>query len=181
MGGGFPDLAARVERRVIDWYRELPADSITLHRDRVQYAKALLAAGQYSMADSIVSMVVAEYPGHIGFLGYQGVIAARRGDEERARQILAELEEWPREHLFGNNRGWMARITAVLGDRDRAVAPASPFSRGGLRGSVEDVASQVFVGAGLCARSDRVRRCEGGRRDPPLQRQEPVCILLDTP
>jgi len=118
---GFPDLAARVERRVIDWYQGMPADSITQNRDRVQYAKALVAAGQYAIADSIVGLLVAEYPRHIGFRGYQGVIAARRGDVERAREISNELENWPQAHLYGNNRGWMARIAAVLGERDRAV------------------------------------------------------------
>ena len=55
-------------------------------------------------------------------LGYCGVLAARLGDAREARRIAGALSRSDRPHLFGSHTYWRARIAAVLGEADGAVA-----------------------------------------------------------
>jgi tetratricopeptide (TPR) repeat protein len=118
---GHPGLASPVEHRVVQWYASDPEQTVVRPRDRVQYAKALIAVGRYDEAHAVVEPLVAEFPDHVAYRGYLGVIAARRGDIEGAQLASRELAAWDRPYLFGNHLAWRARIAAVLGDREEAV------------------------------------------------------------
>jgi len=65
------------------------------------------------------------------YLGYRGAIAARQGKRDealRADQLLARVQ---RPYLFGRPAVWRARIQALLGERDAAVALLrDAFARG---------------------------------------------------
>jgi tRNA A-37 threonylcarbamoyl transferase component Bud32/TolB-like protein len=60
-------------------------------------------------------------PDRLDYLGYLGVIAARRGDREQALRVDRTLAELKRPYLFGRHTMWRARIHARLGERDVAV------------------------------------------------------------
>ena len=54
--------------------------------------------------------------------GQLGTLAARQGNWAEAERISAMLEALQRPYLFGEHTYWRARIAALLGEPDRAVA-----------------------------------------------------------
>lgn len=56
------------------------------------------------------------------YRGLEALLAARAGDSETARRIDAELAAVDRPYDLGETPAWRARIAAVLGENDRAVA-----------------------------------------------------------
>ena len=65
------------------------------------------------------------------FLGYRGAIAARQGKRDEALRIDQLLARVQRPYLFGRPAVWRARIQALLGERDAAVALLrDAFARG---------------------------------------------------
>jgi len=63
-----------------------------------------------------------DLPDAITYRGYLGVIAARRGDGAAARRLAQALAAERGPYLFGRPAVWRARIHALLGERDQAVA-----------------------------------------------------------
>ena len=61
-------------------------------------------------------------PDQVGYLGYLGAIAARQGNREEALRIDRTLEGAKQPYLFGRHTMWRARIHALLGDRELAIA-----------------------------------------------------------
>jgi hypothetical protein len=55
-------------------------------------------------------------------LGFAGALAARRGDAAAAREADGALAALRRPYLAGRHTYWRARIAALLGERERAVA-----------------------------------------------------------
>ncbi len=65
------------------------------------------------------------------YLGYRGAIAARQGKRDEALRIDQLLARVQRPYLFGRPAVWRARIQALLGERDAAVALLrDAFARG---------------------------------------------------
>ena len=56
------------------------------------------------------------------YLGYVGAVAARQGNRDQALRVVQTLERVTRPYLFGRPTVWRARIAALLGERDGAVA-----------------------------------------------------------
>jgi len=56
------------------------------------------------------------------YLGYVGAVAARQGNRDQALRVAQTLERVTRPYLFGRPTVWRARIEALLGERDAAVA-----------------------------------------------------------
>jgi hypothetical protein len=50
-----------------------------------------------------------------------GCLAARAGDRGEALRIREELEGLDRPYMFGENFYWSACITALRGERERAI------------------------------------------------------------
>ena len=61
-------------------------------------------------------------PDQMDYLGYLGAIAARQGDRGRALRVDSTLAGLKRPYLFGQHTMWRARIHALLGERERAIA-----------------------------------------------------------
>jgi tetratricopeptide (TPR) repeat protein len=76
-------------------------------------AHAALGVGPGSLGD---------LPDAITYRGYLGVLAARRGDGAAARRLVQALAAERGPYLFGRPAVWRARIHALLGERDQAVA-----------------------------------------------------------
>jgi len=116
---GHLDAAERMFERTIDWYRGIPPEE--LDRWRRSFAIALRDAGRWEEAAVEYRTLVERAPDDPNLLGPLGVIAAARGDLERAAEINGQLAGMDRPYLFGRNTLWRARIAAMLGERDEAV------------------------------------------------------------
>src|SRR5207245_5092979 len=58
----------------------------------------------------------------VDYLGYLGAIAARQGNREQALRVDSALAGVKRPYMFGRHAVWRARIQALLGEREGAVA-----------------------------------------------------------
>ena len=83
------------------------------------------------------SAITGDMPDHLTFLGFLGVVAAREGKRDDALRIDRELQATNPRYRYGRHTMWRARIRAVLGDRDTAVALVQEaFAQGYARGGV---------------------------------------------
>jgi predicted Zn-dependent protease len=117
---GLPQLAAELAQRAIEWLEALPpATFATL---QYTYAQALYTAERWLDAGVVFDSLAAERPDNVDYLGFQGVIAARIGDAERAMQISEQLAAVEEPYEFAYPTMWRARIAALLGDEQQAMA-----------------------------------------------------------
>jgi tetratricopeptide (TPR) repeat protein len=107
--------------RSLAWYGTL--SDIESRAERHQYGRARThyVSGNYDAARAEFADLRRLHPDSVGYLGYLGATAARRGDRNGALAIADSLERLQRPHLFGQVAYWQARIAAVLGERERAV------------------------------------------------------------
>ena len=130
---GYPSAADTALGLARDWLASRsPAESESdAHRYRV--ALAWYAAGRFDDARREFERLVArgsrwtaatagDGPDQIDYAGYLGVIAARQGDRQQALRIDRTLAGLKRPYLFGQHTMWRARIHAILGEREGAVA-----------------------------------------------------------
>ena len=67
----------------------------------------------------------------VDVIGLAGTVAARLGDEPAARLALRTLRTKTGRFRFGAQYMWMARVLAVLGDAEAAIAALhGAFARG---------------------------------------------------
>jgi len=114
--------AATVSRQALAWYDEQPAAFRATAGGRWLHGWLLDLNGDLDGAAAIFAALAADSVQVVDALGYQGVIAARRGDGDSARRFAAQLDGLRIERLNGRNTVWRARIAAVLGEREEAVA-----------------------------------------------------------
>ncbi|NNF26297.1 MAG: hypothetical protein HKN73_03620 [Gemmatimonadetes bacterium] len=61
-------------------------------------------------------------PDNIDYLGFVGVLSARRGDDQGAASVDARLAALDDAYRFGQHTRWRARIAALRNDLDRSMA-----------------------------------------------------------
>src|SRR6266571_2112391 len=84
-----------------------------------------------------IAVITGDSPDHLTFLGFLGVIAARDGKRDEALRLERTLQGMSPRYLYGRHTMWQARIHAVLGERDSAVALVQEaFAQGYPRGGV---------------------------------------------
>jgi len=71
---------------------------------------------------TLVDRLPSDVTDTVTWLGYRGVLAARRGEKAEAQRVARVLAVRPYPYSYGQPALWRARIAAVLGDRDQAVA-----------------------------------------------------------
>lgn len=108
--------------RSLDWYRVRPADLQVTVGMRRALVEAHYLAGAWEEARQSLTALAVERPDDIAVQGRLGTLAARQGNRAEAERILAWLGALERPYLLGENTYWRARIAALLGDRERAVA-----------------------------------------------------------
>jgi len=119
---GHKEDSREIFAQAIAWAEGRPeAERKTVTR-RSFYAGALYDAGRWDEAKRIFESLGAEHPDNIGYQGFLGTLAARRGDREGAIRIADELAAIDRRFLFGSNTYWRARIAALLGEKEQAVS-----------------------------------------------------------
>ncbi|OLC03627.1 MAG: hypothetical protein AUH45_05670 [Gemmatimonadetes bacterium 13_1_40CM_69_22] len=92
----------------------------------------LAARGGPGRSDSLAAVaVMGDGWDQMDYLGYLGAIAARQGNRDQALHVDQTLARVKRPYLFGRHTVWRARIQALLGERDAAVALLrDAFARG---------------------------------------------------
>jgi tetratricopeptide (TPR) repeat protein len=114
---GFDEDAERALRASVAWYHEHMAPS-----ERSGLAYSSYALGRWDAADSLFQILFAESPHAYWYLGMLGAIAARRGDRDSALAVRHMLAEIDVPYARGVPTAYRARIAAVLGEQDEAVA-----------------------------------------------------------
>jgi serine/threonine protein kinase/TolB-like protein/tetratricopeptide (TPR) repeat protein len=138
---GHADAARQLLRRSLDWYLAQAADGQPtpggqnwLNRPPASspwwIAEAYYLTGSWVEAEQVLRALAIDRPddvfvqGRLGLFvqGRLGTLAARRGDQAEAERISAWLEALEQPYLLGEHTYWRARIAALLGRRDDAVA-----------------------------------------------------------
>jgi len=123
---GHEDAARESLGRALAWYRRQPAAVAATERHRIEVARTLYLARDWSAADSAFAVLAASdttSASNYLYLGFRGTIAARRGDEETARGVIARFDTLrttlPQPRAISGF--WQAKISALLGDDQRAL------------------------------------------------------------
>ena len=122
-----------------DWLAARPRAEASSEAHQVRVALVAYTAGRLADAQREFDRLAARGgPGRSGsvggaavmgdawdqmdYLGYVGAVAARQGNRVQALRVAQTLERVTRPYLFGRPIVWRARIAALLGERDGAVA-----------------------------------------------------------
>ena len=116
-----PEAARELFQRAIDWFEARPPAEAETEEFRTWYGATLYNAGRWDEAERVYTALAAEFPDVVRYRGLLGVLAARRGDRDKATEVSEWLRSLNRPYLSGENTMYRARITAVLGDRQQAV------------------------------------------------------------
>ena len=119
---GHPDEARDAFQRAQRWYASRSLDERATAANRLGVARVLQALENWADARGAYDALLAEDSLTIEHLGALGVLAARLGRTAEADSIGARLVADSRPHTFGAPRVWAARIAAVKGEREAAVA-----------------------------------------------------------
>jgi predicted Zn-dependent protease len=119
---GHPEAAHEILDRALAWRESQPPEDTGSASHRYDLATTLYTMERCDEAEPLIRDLAAEFPDDVRYLGYVGALAARRGDRETALAISEELAAIDRPYLFGYHTRWRARIAAVLGEHERAVA-----------------------------------------------------------
>lgn len=147
-GHGHAEAARQMFERSMEWFRSPaatrwiefdPSQDQRLRRRQMalaRQAEAIYQLGRYREARARFQRLRADYPAgdtQWGWNAHLGLIAARLGDREEAERVLDFLERQHAETRMSTVRRNQARIAALLGERERAVAYLSDAV--GSRGS----------------------------------------------
>lgn len=119
-GHGHEEAARRITDRAARWLATQPKPTTT--DDKLLRIKLLYAMEHWDEAWTLVNPLPADVTNDATWLGYRGAVAAHRGDSLEARRVARELALHPYPYSYGQPTLWRARIAAVLGERDQAVA-----------------------------------------------------------
>jgi tetratricopeptide (TPR) repeat protein/TolB-like protein len=119
---GHPVLARDAFQRAERWFRSRAPGEQTTRAHRRGLAHVLDELEQWAAAREIYEGLYAEDSVTIEHLGALGVLSARLGRFGEADSIAARLTSDDRPWMFGAPRLWAARIAAVKGDREAAIA-----------------------------------------------------------
>jgi DNA-binding SARP family transcriptional activator/tetratricopeptide (TPR) repeat protein/TolB-like protein len=121
-GHGHAALAREAFERAERWYGSRPPDEKATRDHRRSDARVLGDLDRWADARARYVALLAEDSANTEHLGALGVLSARLGGMAEADSIAARLVADPRPYTFGAPRMWAARIAAVKGDREGAVA-----------------------------------------------------------
>lgn len=114
--------ALRYWERSLLWANAHPLRAEERPAGRFRRAETLYALGRYAEAIIIADSLMADPGASVDQMGLRAVLAARVGDRNLAGNLDRKLAGALRTYSFGVPTVWQARIAAVLGQRDSAVA-----------------------------------------------------------
>ena len=115
---GHPGEAATYFAELRDWL----AVRDTAPRVKWRLVQALYAMGRLPEARTQLATLRRAQPDNVDYVGMTGLIDARTGQRVAALQIADSLAARHRPYEFGTPNQYRARIAAVLGDKETAVA-----------------------------------------------------------
>jgi tetratricopeptide (TPR) repeat protein len=126
---GHAQAASSVLARAISWHQSRPAQERGTQQRREHLARLLYVAARLDDADTLYRALLREYPTSRGYpdnvlyVGYLGMIAARRGDSLRARELSVRLKAHQRAQAYPGQEAvvFRAKIAALLGAYDEAL------------------------------------------------------------
>ena len=128
---GHATEASRLAKRAIGWYLDQCEEGSVERRHRYAIARAYYESGQWQEAQMVACELLGESPENLDVVGLAGATAARLGNEAEARAVLATLQSKTGRFRFGAHLVHSARILAILGDSERAMAALrGAFARG---------------------------------------------------
>ncbi len=118
-------IAARqAAMRGVAWYRSRPAPERATYEERFVAACSLEMLGEYPEAEHMVQQLVAEDSTNVDFRGELAALAAERGDIGLADSLDRWLAVQPVARVSWTASIYRARVAAILGRPDSAVARA---------------------------------------------------------
>jgi serine/threonine-protein kinase len=125
-------------------YQEIANQAVEWHQNRLRMkevneemhhdlARALYTAEKWEEAQAVFEELAEGDPENIEYQGRIGLLAARKGERDKALEIFRELESIDRPYLFGKHTYMCARIVSLLGEKDQAVALLENAFTQGLR------------------------------------------------
>ncbi|MFC1545190.1 serine/threonine protein kinase [Gemmatimonadota bacterium] len=118
-------LAVSIRSRILGWLNSRPESLKQTFEFRLLDAQARYANREWGIAgalfDELIQIPSIEDDSYLQLLRYQGVIAARTGDEQKARAVIHDLDTRIDLDNVGTIRWWQANIAAVLGDLEVAL------------------------------------------------------------
>jgi tRNA A-37 threonylcarbamoyl transferase component Bud32/tetratricopeptide (TPR) repeat protein len=131
---GHTENAHRFLNTALEWLESLPSEEAVAAPNRMWYGHALTLAGRYEDGQRVFDSTVLEFPEFSRFSylttgslpgyaprGARAVIAALRGDTAQARTDAEWFEQLDPSSFQGEHTLQLARIAAILGERERAV------------------------------------------------------------
>ena len=119
---GYREAYGRAIARAIALLDGAGATDTSPVASRWQRAALLYAAERWPLARDVYAGLYAVDSVNLDYLGGLGTSEARLGHRAEAEALAARLAAVKAPHSLGRGPYWRARIAAVLGDRDRAVA-----------------------------------------------------------
>ena len=122
---GHREAALTMANRAVDWFQGRVGDEARREDIRSGLGDALYQAERWQEAKAVVTELAthpADYYFDIYDQGRLGALAARTGDVVTARRIAEALRNRKDRWLDGKHTFRAARIVALLGDKDGAVA-----------------------------------------------------------
>ncbi len=113
--------AEEVIEHAVSWWEIQPAGLLAAPEQQFRYAETLYAAQRWDEAESELERQASGRPGDVRVIGYLGLVAARKGNRERADSIAHVLLGAGEPDGDVVPLVYRARIAAVLGDRELAV------------------------------------------------------------
>ncbi|NIR10741.1 MAG: hypothetical protein GTN82_35420 [Candidatus Aminicenantes bacterium] len=110
-----------IVKRTAAWYKNRPPQEAATEKHRYNLARVLYLAEQWDESERISKDLAEKKPDNIEYKGNLGVLAARKGNQKEARQVLEQLKNMNRPYLFGRHTYWCARIASLLDEKQRAV------------------------------------------------------------
>ena len=129
---GHRDAGREILQNQVDWYRARSPAEAAVRRIRWRHALAASMLEQWDEARLLLERLVAELPDNLNYRGQLGVVAAGQGKREEAVRIRDEMEALNRPFLRGYNLRWAARVSAMLGEEERAVRLLADAHAGGV-------------------------------------------------
>jgi tetratricopeptide (TPR) repeat protein/TolB-like protein len=118
---GHRQASLKLASRAVEWHRTRPEGDAIQEETRAQLGRSLYQAERWDDARAVFAMLAAEHPENFDYQARLGVIAARKGDRGEAKRIAGDLRRLVLPYAYGMPMYASARITALLGDKAKAV------------------------------------------------------------
>ena len=119
---GYPEAYRRAITRALDALPATGSADTTTQAVRLERAVVYYAGERWEQARAEYAQLQSADPTNVELLGGLGTSEARLGHRVAAEAVASRLGTLRRPYPHGRTEYWRARIAAVLGDRDGAVA-----------------------------------------------------------